>query len=1253
MKRIALITALILLAFQGKTIAQEYTSKKISTELQKEWDKDADDEMYRVVILMRDQLDAKQISGQTRHLNKAQKREYVMNELQRISKIGQKDLLNDLQHKQKGNLVEDIKTFWIFNGICCTTTKGIAQAIAERPDVAFISKEQMLYIMDDEVDGKTILEKQPATNNTWNVNKVNAPAVWNLGYTGKGVIVAIIDTGVNYNHTDIANNMWDGGEEFPHHGWDFINDDNDPMDDQGHGTHCTGIMSSYGTNGNQCGIAKDAKIMALKALRADNEGSPQSATWASIEFAVSHGADILSMSLGSSGMGGYWADRAVMENVLHCGVVAAVAACNDGNNPNFPAPFNVGSPGNCPSPWQHPDQTLGGGHTATVTVGSVDSNDTRAASSSYGPSTWAEGSYTGNYNDYPWIAGDVQNIGLIKPDIAAPGVSILSLDYATTDNYKTMGGTSMATPCVAGVMALMLEANPTLSPLEIDSIIETTAIACAGQTSKNNYYGSGRIDALAAINHILGVCAAPTNLRATVNGANVELQWDAANNVDTYRIYRNNVIIASSVSAATYTDESVPAGDIIYYVRSNGANGHASLPSNEVSVSIAPSFTPFHLIAKEINTTNRSIELQWNQLYYTDKSTIYYNLGERHIAAQKYPTSLLQPYAGMQIKRISFIGAHANSEFTISLYEGDAMTPGILVHSGSITTSEDNQKVDYVLSAPILINPNKTLWLTIETADMLMIGATQDNGNGDAFLLSFPSEPFWYFQAGYSWSFQIGLGSNDHTYKLYHNGTAITNNIAEANAIVQYSNGINRYQVSAYTNDYESPLSNSIYVIDGNAQINEIILDENDYLYGLSSSTLTVNGALVSTNPDHLILENGAQLINDSEGVKATVKKTIQPFTKDANDGWNLIASPVIGSLEAVDIQGLIKNEYDLYAFDQSGVDENNSPKEWRNYKANVFSVDHTTGYLYANSDKNTLSFAGTLAGSGSIATLTLDDNADFSGFNLIGNPYPCNVNTTKPFYVLQYNGDEDVTSFVLGSNPISPCEAILVQAQTDRETVSFSKVPVAEPSAIVMQLSGQKLRSNATLDEARISFEEQCQLTKYTWGKAASAIYIPQNGQNFAVAYANGQNEMPLNFKAAQNGTYTLNFETENLDLDYLHLIDNMTGADVDLLASPSYSFEGRANDYESRFKLVFSNYEDTVGDNAAFAYINDGNIIVTGVEDASNASLQVMDMMGRVFVSHSGGIQCIPTAGMTAGVYVLRLINGDSVKTQKIVIE
>ena len=279
-----------------------------------------------------------------------------------------------------------------------------------------------------------------------------------------------------------------------------------------------------------------------------------------------------------------------------------------------------------------------------------------------------------------------------------------------------------------------------------------------------------------------------------------------------------------------------------------------------------------------------------------------------------------------------------------------------------------------------------------------------------------------------------------------------------------------------------------------------------------------------------------------------------------------------------------------------------------------------------------------------------MNAGTDFEGFNLIGNPYPCNVNTTKPFYILQYNDVEDNTSFVLGSNPIPPCSSILVQAQTGGETVSFSKVPVAEPSAIVMQLSEQKLRSNTTLDEARISFEEQCQLTKYTWGKAASTIYIPQNGQNFAVAYANGQNEMPLNFKAAKNGTYTLAFEVENLDLDYLHLIDNMTGADVDLLATPSYSFEGKADDYESRFKLVFSNYEDANDDNVHFAYYADGEIRL--VETCHGASLQVVDMMGRVVLA-GDAMNRVSTSGMPAGVYVLRLVSGDGVRTQKIVID
>jgi hypothetical protein len=120
------------------------------------------------------------------------------------------------------------------------------------------------------------------------------------------------------------------------------------------------------------------------------------------------------------------------------------------------------------------------------------------------------------------------------------------------------------------------------------------------------------------------------------------------------------------------------------------------------------------------------------------------------------------------------------------------------------------------------------------------------------------------------------------------------------------------------------------------------------------------------------------------------------------------------------------------------------------------------------------------------------------------------------------------------------------------------------------------------------------------------------------------------------------------NLDTDYLHLIDNLTGNDVDLLVSPSYTFKAKTSDYASRFRLVFSNCEGAVDDNETFAYVSNGEIVIN-----QEGTLQIVDLTGRVIVSRSGRIQCVPTTGMTSGVYVLRLINGDKVKTQKIVIE
>ena len=174
--------------------------------------------------------------------------------------------------------------------------------------------------------------------------------------------------------------------------------------------------------------------------------------------------------------------------------------------------------------------------------------------------------------------------------------------------------------------------------------------------------------------------------------------------------------------------------------------------------------------------------------------------------------------------------------------------------------------------------------------------------------------------------------------------------------------------------------------------------------------------------------------------------------------------------------------------------------------------------------------------------------------------------------------------------------------------------------------------------------------MEKYSMDDKHSQISLLQDGQDFAVAYANGEKEMPLNFKAVKNGTYTLSIEAEELELGYLHIIDNLTGNDVDLLATPSYTFEANTSDFPTRFKLLFAPIcEDADGDNATFAYISDGNIIVN---NANDVSLQIVDMMGRVVVE-GDAMNPVSTSEMTSGVYVLRLINGEKVQTQKIVID
>ena len=405
----------------------------------------------------------------------------------------------------------------------------------------------------------------------------------------------------------------------------------------------------------------------------------------------------------------------------------------------------------------------------------------------------------------------------------------------------------------------------------------------------------------------------------------------------------------------------------------------------------------------------------------------------------------------------------------------------------------------------------------------------------------------------------------------------------------------------------------------------------------------------------------------------------------ESNGGWAFIASPVVNDIAPSVVENLegVKYEtgtynYDLYRFNQS------ADLEWENYHShdtqeNPFMLKNGKGYLYASKNDRTLHFSGPFnTDNTKTVQLEYDANAEFAGWNLVGNPFPVQAWANKSYYTMNSEGTGLVANEVASSTPIPPLTGVMMQTtSTTGESVTFSTTQPEQQSAnngsLQIALSQANTRSNALLDNAIVSFNEGSQLGKYYFSRQNANIYLPQGDEEYAIVTVARDGactistEIPNNFKASENGTYTLSVYPKGVELDYLHLIDNLTGEDVDLLAPVSaseseaiqepvaYTFTAKTTDYASRFKLVFSTDEkDGVSTGSAtFAYINNGNIIVNGEE-----TLQVVDVTGRVVLSGDamkckfGGANRISTSGMAPGVYIFRLIDGNNVRTQKIVI-
>lgn len=363
--------------------------------------------------------------------------------------------------------------------------------------------------------------------------------------------------------------------------------------------------------------------------------------------------------------------------------------------------------------------------------------------------------------------------------------------------------------------------------------------------------------------------------------------------------------------------------------------------------------------------------------------------------------------------------------------------------------------------------------------------------------------------------------------------------------------------------------------------------------------------------------------------------KNIIGYTPNTKDRYYLVASP-IGTVSPSNVTNMLANAYDLYLFDQ------NDELEWNNYENNTFNLEAGVGYLYANSQDVTLTFSGNpYYGNGEV-TLEKASNASFAGWNLVGNPFAQTAYIDREFYTM----NDDGTDLIAGvGNSVEPMEGVFVIAANDGETMTFSTGVVSQAKGEIVLNVNNNLGN--TIDRAIVHMGAGGTLPKFMLNKSNTKVYIPQGGRDYSVIRGEGMGEIPVSFKASRNGSFTMNVNVEDVDVRYLHLIDNLTGADIDLLRTSSYSFEARTTDYESRFKLVFvagQNDDDT------FAFFSNGNWII---DNDGEAVLQVIDVTGRVLSSEringcvSKHIQAAP------GVYLLRLVKGDVMKVQKIVTE
>ncbi len=434
---------------------------KVETEIINELDTNG---IAKIIIRLEDAVDMGELSATVSALeNRTARVETVVDHLKDVANASQSKLMKQLQDFESEKMVSNIQTFWVINGISATINKEALEQIAQREDVKRIT-------LDREFQVPEILEEEsPPRLPEWGLEKIFAPRVWGeYELQGEGIVVGIMDTGVQGDHEALSHNYRgrDGGHQYS---WVDLSghEYSTPNDGHGHGTHVAGSAVGGGA-GEPIGVAPGAEWIAAKIFN-DSGGTTASAIHAAFEWFLAPGGDpskaphVVNNSWGSADT--YRTE--FLEGVrawVAAGIFPLFAAGNDG-----PGAQTIGSPGSFPE---------------AFAIGASDVNDRIASFSSRGPVSWP------NENG--------EQIRYVKPEVSAPGHQIYSA--WPSGGYNTISGTSMATPHVAGAIALLLQSQPDLTIDEVADLLQSTARTESHMGAlPNDNYGYGIVNIYQAV----------------------------------------------------------------------------------------------------------------------------------------------------------------------------------------------------------------------------------------------------------------------------------------------------------------------------------------------------------------------------------------------------------------------------------------------------------------------------------------------------------------------------------------------------------------------------------------------------------------------------------------------------------------------------------------------------------------------------------------------------------------------------------